>query len=287
MNALGSGFTQPDLKEIDYVIVSASLKKDKNVKVAGLLFGYRPLVKADTQIVSQHEIFLWLIKGDEVHILNSLHYNIDYIQIAHVGGSPTSYSTINDEINARRLTAIMEALQKQNKTDENSLVDLSKYGKLPKRLEEEVSKPSFVTSSSESKSASRSGGQVYDDDYNGPYTGYGAGQNYSYTKKKEVSTSVIKRTTKYPISSAIDRMKEKVEQLRQGTYEPPKLAPLPGEKEEEKKEKKEETQKKAKQRVAHTCPATSTGNPENEALRDYLEHYAEMAEINKANIFPL
>ena len=62
-------------------------------------------------------------------------------------------------------------------------------------------------------------------------------------KKKETETFVIKRTTKYPISSAIERMKIKIEAIKKGTYKAPKLAEIPADKEPKEEEKKEDKSK--------------------------------------------
>lgn len=237
MDTLGSGFKMEDLKDLTYVVVKAALRKKPESCVVGLLYGYRPLVEVNTQIVSQEEMFLWLVKGDDVHILNKFHYSISYIEVGKANSS-SRYSSVTDEDNYKRIESLVKFMKENGKTEPSGLIDLAKYGTLPKDVEDEVKKPTFLSSQKSTTdtgtSHNRSGGQNYD--WSGHHTNQYA---YGYTPaKKEVSTAVIKRTTKYPISTAIDKMREKVALLRQGKYDPPKLKDIPGE--------KEESQKKAK-----------------------------------------
>jgi hypothetical protein len=59
-------------------------------------------------------------------------------------------------------------------------------------------------------------------------------------KKKGIETFIIKRTTKYPISRALEQMKIKIEAIKGGTYKAPKLAEIPSDKESKEDEKKED-----------------------------------------------
>jgi hypothetical protein len=242
MDILGSEFKPEDLKGVTWIVVKAELKKKPGTYVTGLLYGYRPLTAVNTQIVSQDEMFLWLVKGDDVHILNKFHYSIISIEVGKAVSS-TKYSAKDDEISYKRIQAIVDALKEEGKTEPSGLIDLTKYGDLPKNLESEIKKPTMLASQSSSSSAdhNRSGAQNYGPkDWSDYHTNQSRHNSHAcgYTPaKKQTSTTVIKRTTKYPISNAIDKMRAKVELLRQGKYEPPKLRDV---------EKEEESQKKAK-----------------------------------------
>jgi len=218
-------FTKEELKDIKYIIVTMSLKTDKEEETRGLLLGYRPLVKAHTQLVSNDEEFVWLQKGDSVYILNVAHYDVGTIEVK-LGDLETEHRTATQEVGLDRLRVLQEALTEDKRTRANGLIDVDTY-KLPLNLQKEMSKDTqktIITKSTPNRSGSVN--------YSTPQS------DYSTYKKKEPSTSIIKRTTKYPISAAVLKMKAKVKEIRDGKYAPPALSAIPADKEDD-------TQKKA------------------------------------------
>jgi hypothetical protein len=67
---------------------------------------------------------------------------------------------------------------------------------------------------------------------------YKNNKNYNITtyKPKGLETLFIERTSKYSITEALEKMKEKIEKIRNGTYCPPKLRKLSANKEKNVKE---------------------------------------------------
>lgn len=216
-------FTQEELKDIRYVVVTVSPKADKEKEIKGLLLGYRPLVKVHTQLVSNDEEFIWLQRGNDVYILNTTHYDVGTIEI-QISDLITERRPSTQPVQLDRLKMIQEALIADNRTSSNGLIDVSAY-KLPPSLQKEMDKDAEKVKITK-PGPSRTGA------YSPPRT------DYSTYKKKEPSTSIIKRTTKYPTSSAILKMKAKVKEIRDGKYEPPDLPAIPADKEDD-------TQKKA------------------------------------------
>ncbi|KKN34062.1 hypothetical protein LCGC14_0797330 [marine sediment metagenome] len=229
-------FTTEKLKGIKYVVVGLTAKADKKGPViAGYFLGLRGLVDINVQLVNKNDLFVWLMKGEEVQMLNLSHYEIKFMEI-NINGSYTKYSAYKEEVNIERLTCVQEALKEYDMLRPNGLIDTDGYTNVPeatKKLVEDDIKPTYKPANkTTSKAATYNpvnhaySGAPY---HNRPITTY---------KKKEIETFVIRRTTKYPISSAIERMKTKIEAIKEGTYKAPKLAEIPADKEPKEGEKK-------------------------------------------------
>ena len=215
-------FTEEELKDIKYVVVTASLKVIKESETKGLFLGYMSLVKTHTQLVSKDERFLWIQMGDNVSILNTSHYDVDLIEI-QLGNLVTERGPGTQEMALSRLESIQEAFARDNRVSISGLIDVDTY-KLPAALQKEMDK-STEKETIKKPGPSRSGSTNYS----------GSRTSYPTYKKKEPSTTVIKRTTKYPTSAAILRMKAKVKEIKDGKYEPPELLPIPADKEDTEK----------------------------------------------------
>lgn len=203
-------FTEKEIKEIKYVVVEVSLKSDATNKTRGLLLGCQPMVKTDTQLVSKGEEYIWLYRGNNVHMLNVADYKINLLEIEKDFITSTHTVGKDHEEYIKRIKLIQKVFADEKKVLNNGLIDADKYT-VPQKVAIELGKP--IT-----KPVTRTAVG-----YTGPYTGSG----YNY-KKKESSTANIERTTKYPVEEAINRMKLKVEELRQDKYEAPKLADMKG-----------------------------------------------------------
>lgn len=215
-------FTEEELKDIRYVVVTVSLKSDKENETKGLFLGYRPLTKVNTQLVSNDEEFIWLQRGENVYILNTAHYNVGNIDI-QLEDLEATHRTGAQEVGLDRLRVLQEALVKDKRTNPNGLIEVDTYT-LPLSLQKEMNKdeakfPIIRPGHNRSGSAN----------YSTP------GSNYTTYKKKEPSTSIIKRTTKYPTSAAILKMKAKIKEIRDGKYKPPELPAIPADKAEPEK----------------------------------------------------
>ena len=234
-------FTTEGLKGIRHIVIEVVARTDKNgAKIVGYFLGIRGLIDINTQMVNKSDLFVWLMKGDTVHMLNLGHYEIDSI-IINLNGSVTKHSAYKEEVNIQRLKDVQEAMRAYDMLRPNGLIDTDKFTGVAELLKNEVEndiKPSYksVTKTATRSSSFGTNSHVYPGTYHNKAT--------TAYKKKETETFVIKRTTKYPISSAMGKMKIKIEAIKEGTYKAPKLAEIPADKkskEEEKKEDKPET----------------------------------------------
>jgi len=222
-------FIKEDIKGVDYVAIQVALKKDTDNKTKGLFLGCQPMVKINTQLVSKDEEFIWLFKGENVYMLNVDHYDVEKIELQKDNKLSVYTAGNTQEDYVERLKLIQEVLTEEKKVLKSGLIDTDKYT-VPKSVLDDIEKVDKKETSVIKETINKSGGTNYNARTGAcNYTGYNSG-GYSY-KKKEPSTTVFKRTTKYPITSAIDRMKAKVDELRKGEYKPPKLPLIPADKE--------------------------------------------------------
>ena len=115
-------------------------------------------------------------------------------------------------------------------------------------------------------SHNRSGGA-----HNQGVCGYGviySGPHYSSYKKKEISTRVFKRTTRYDPIIAIGQMWSKIIEIQEGTYEAPRFRAFKGEIEERKKEEEEK-----KKKAASAQDSTSTAVDGSQDYYDEMNPY--------------
>jgi hypothetical protein len=234
-------FTVEGLKGIKYAVVEATAKADKGLKITGYFLGIRNLVTANKgQLVNKDDLFLWLMKGETVQILNLEHYDIHSLDIS-LQGSSTKYSVYNQEICIQRLEAIQKAMKAYDMMRPNGLIDTDKFTGVSTTVKNAVEDDVKTKRSSVTNPVARSG--YNPTNYNSGYNpnSYHTGSCHTHTyKKKEISTAVIKRTSKYPIASAIEKMRLKIESIKDGTYKAPKLSTIPADKEKSKEVSNEE-----------------------------------------------
>jgi hypothetical protein len=216
-------FTKEAIKDVKYVVVEAALRRDKSNKVEGLFIGYQPMVKTHTQLVSNDEQFIWLYRGDNIYMLNAAHYDVGSIEMQK-GAEVSTYIGTSQEEYINRLKLIHEVFTEEKKVLASGLIDADVYT-VPKKVEDHLNE-------GEKKSINA---KTPRPDYTSPsYNTRSGACNYStgsYYKKKEPSTTVFKRTSKYPITTAIDKMRAKVEEIRRGEYKAPELPLIPADEE--------------------------------------------------------
>ena len=216
-------FTEAELKDIKYVIATMALKANPSEKVEGLFIGCQPLVKTHTQLVANDEEFVWLQKGENVYMLNLDHYLIYNTSVKN-GNSVVQYSTTLQDVSTERFKVIQKVMADEKRVLATGLIDVSKYD-LPEHIKKkldvgEETKTTSTTAPKAHRAVNYNGGSTY--------------------KRKEPSTSVIKRTTKYPTTPAIARMQAKLDEIRGGNYQPPALTKIPAD-----DDKKEDVKKTA------------------------------------------
>jgi hypothetical protein len=211
-------YTKDKIKDVKYVVVEAALKRDKGNKVEGLFIGYQPMVKAHAQLVANSEQFIWLYKGDNIYMLNASHYDISSIA-TQMGAVVSTCVLTSQKEYIERLKLIHEVFTDDKKILSSGLINADEYT-VPEKVRERLNKGDKKREIVKPPT-----------NYSSPgYNARSGGCNYSgssYYQKKDPSTSIMKRTTKYPITNAIDKMKAKVEEIRQGKYEAPKLPSIP------------------------------------------------------------
>lgn len=213
-------FTEAELKDIKYVIATMALKAIPSEKIEGLFIGCQPLVKTHTQLVANDEEFVWLQKGENVYMLNLDHYLIHNTSVKN-GNSVVQYSTTLQDVSTERFKIIQKVMADEKRVLATGLIDVSKYD-LPEHIKKKlnVEEEAKTTTPKTHHTTNYSGGSAY--------------------KRKEPSTSVIKRTTKYPTTPAIARMQAKLDEIRDGKYQPPVLIKIPAD-----DDKKEDVKKTA------------------------------------------
>jgi len=230
-------FEPKQLKDITYIGIETSLKRDPKDKVTGLFLGLRQLMEKNNAVVSSQdstfvhpdneEMLIWIIKDKHVDIVNPLLYNIDKIEVGRqvsVSNTLPKITYLSDphtQIDTiKNLVTLMEAMRLTNRILPNGLIDTGRYFDIPKDLADRLK---LAVAGKES---------IIPHQYKNPAH---TASNKPLTKPKPIDTHVIRswkasvnttsfhRTTKYPVSTAIERMHNKIKKLRTGKYEPPKL----------------------------------------------------------------
>ena len=229
-------FLIDELKTIKYAAVTMKLKQigqkyQGDSEVTGLLLGMQPLVENDTALSTKEDIYIWLMNGENCHMIHTKYYEVVCI---YIGKQKTEYQFPGKDsdlkIEDSRLKAIQHSMKAANRTSTNGLIDITTYEGIPESIKLLIGDKKDVTKTKVSNQHNRSGASNYS-----PASGHNTRNASGYTtyKKKEVSTLVFKRTTKYNVADAIQEMWSKIEEIQAGTYEAPKLRPF---KEEKKKE---------------------------------------------------
>lgn len=222
-------FTLNELTDIDYVVVEASSKQEKDKKIEGYFLGMRSLSNENLKIVGTDEIFLWLLRASHVYILSLRHFKVDTIEIKRKDITTHSRCIeMDEELYKNKLNDIMRSFEKSKQVLKNGLVDTSTYKGMSPKLKERLDKlPDYNKSNNKGSNKSTTKVTV-----NNNRSG---SVNYKTYQKKEIKTTSFRRTTRYVVSKAIKEMEEKIQLLREGNYKSPNLKPL-NIKEEVKKE---------------------------------------------------
>jgi hypothetical protein len=231
--------------DIKYVAVEMSSNEDKEDITIGLFMGIGSLMDFSNEIIQAGEEFIWLSRGNQIHMLNLDQHSIDTLHIGESGSNNiiSNYSlSTTQSASKEKLTGIHRLMKDAKRTLMGDLIDVDVYEvrddikeKVGKIRAESKPKSTIVTTPTKPKTNADRSEYGY---YRSAAYGHAHTAGYSATRKKEISTTMFKRTTKYPISTAIESMRKKVEEIKQGSYKPPKLAKIPADGEEKEKESK-------------------------------------------------
>jgi len=262
-------YTKEGLKDLKYVIVKVRLKANgssDSVETRGLFFGYRTLISTgETKLVEADGLFLWLYKGQCVYLYNLKHYDIETIEVAISKHGKTTQITSYTETEQTKAIAkiklIKLALEKQKRIKESGLVDISTYDSLPALFRDDAeeptsAKPSTIVGSAGAQTPTGAMGRQTVGTRTPPYTSP-AYSSYTPSPKKEIETSVIKRTTRYSIDKAVAKMKEKIDEIKNNTYSPPKLKRIPADTEKKAADDEKEDHTAGQQRQVGFVPGTA------------------------------
>lgn len=261
-------YTKEGLKDLKYVIVKVELKTSESssssVETRGLFFGYRTLMSTGfVPPVEADELFLWLYKGRCVYLYNLKYYNIESIEVAISKHGKTtqitSYTGTEQTKAIAKIKLIKMALEKQKRIEESGLVNISTYDSLPALFKDDGEEPAHGTTEKPSTITSAANRRTPTGNIGTRTPPYSAPSNYSsYTPspKKEIETSIIKRTTRYSISEAVTKMKEKIDEIKNNTYSSPKLKRIPADTEKKAADDEKEDHMPGKHRQAGFIPGT-------------------------------
>jgi hypothetical protein len=221
-------------KEISYVAVTIESRYKKG-QTTGLFMALKPLVNESTPLVSADEKFIWLFQNDNVIIYNPRDYIIVSIYSSKGKGSETaSFYNEGRQTNAiSELEELKEELEKEKRVKSGGMIDIDSYEGLTSSLKEKIN----ATSSGED-GVKASGKAPANFMGHGVHHSHASSSKPAYSKTTypdyTTKTSVFRRTTKYPIGAAIKSMQNKILEIKSGTYKPPKLKEIPGDKTAEK-----------------------------------------------------
>jgi len=233
--ALSIQYTEKGLKDLKYIVVELKLLKETQHRrdVKGLFMGVKTLQEKKGAVVLTNDPFVWLQKGNHVHMLNCTKYLITSIQTHKKGISSTTVYCLENQVLAMdRLRVIMKALKAENKLHSNGLIDIMKYTGVPEKMLEETAKDSQIKKGTIIPAASKeqsTGAASSTPSQNNKWLS-------GLREKKKVETTSFKRTTKYTITNALDAMQSKIEAIKNGTYVSPELDKIPADKKKSKVE---------------------------------------------------
>ena len=219
-------YTKAGLKTLKYVVIKMKLKGDgHDASIRGLFLGYQPLTPAKTE-KSGGEPFIWLYDDDCVYLYSLKYYSIQVIEVGLGENGKTTEISAHDDKDQKRamgkIIGIKEALEDQSRTQDSGLVDISTYKSLPACINYRKTGDTAISTGAASNSTANPGLPS-----SALHTSTALGSRYTgnglYSGHKKTETKFIKRTTRYSTEAALIAMSEKIENIKNGTYQPPKL----------------------------------------------------------------
>lgn len=223
---------QNGLKNIQYVIINVIMKESSGLVTKGYFVGIKPIVTKDFDVAKKSDLYVWLYRKGAVQMFNLDYYYIGEIQIGMgVNANMSSTQMFNDSDDRqsdaiKHLKNIVSALKKENIVKSNDLIDYKKYVNTPIGLKNDIE----ITQSKADtpNSHNRSSGVNYSVGHQPRVnTGTAGFVGTSYYSQASIETTQFKRTTKYNVAKAIKAMNEKINEIKNGTYKPPKLKRIP------------------------------------------------------------
>lgn len=227
--------TPEGLKDVQYVVITMKLK-DANIETKGLLVGYRAIVDRDMDLATLNDKFIWLFREGCIHMFSTNYYDIDALDIQvkqnnELVSTKKSFPlTVAGQVDAKKMISdVVKAFDENKFSEFNGLVKHTKYT-LPENLkhllEDKTSSATTTVHKPQNNWEARKTGTA---GYNTGHTPYQHNTTTGW-QRKEVSTANMKRTTRYDVIKALTAMAEKIERIREGSYQPSKLPKIPADK---------------------------------------------------------
>jgi hypothetical protein len=219
--------------EINYIWVSITLKNSEDGRITGLFHSIRPMHEYSKYETDREKLSIWLYVSSTIGAYSLEHYNIRTISIGYNNGNnhDCSQATLFNNDDERQesakgqLIALRHRFEENKKLSEDGFIDMKEYKNIPTFLDkEQISSDYKLKSSSISNNTTNTPNTV-----NTPVVNthvYSTANQISYVTNNKESTTMITRTTKYSAKKAIEQMKKKIDDIKNGVYKNPKLKAL-------------------------------------------------------------
>ena len=220
---LNRQYAKDGLTDLKYVAIDIKIKGNAaDAGIFGLFLGYKPLTfDNDDKGTKTEEPFVWIYNKKCVYLYSLKYYEIRSIEISlSERGKTTQFTnfTNRQDVAIKSILEIVEALKEQGKMQPNGLVDVYKYETLPSNLKDCLEDSSKIITPTGSTTPNQS--------INNTNTHHNK-NIYNYTptasSQKKIETFFIERTSRYSVAEALEKMREKIERVKNGTYRSPKL----------------------------------------------------------------
>lgn len=213
--------------EINYIWVSITLKNSEEGRITGLFHSIRPMHEYSKYETDREKLSIWLYVNSNIGAYSLEHYNIRTISIGYnnVNNNGCSQATLFNNDDERQesakgqLIALRHRFEENKKLSEDGFIDMKEYKNIPTFLDKEQISSNYKLKTS----------NISDNATNTPTINahvYSTTNRIPYVANNKESTTMITRTTKYSAKRAIEQMKKKIDDIKNGVYKNPKLKAL-------------------------------------------------------------
>lgn len=154
--------TDEQIKDVRYIIVYLVSRTGLKTPISGLFVGYGPITHsgATQQLISYKDKFIWVFRGDTAHMAQPDYYDITSIGIGW-GDKGDTYTRLLYNINQQPealavLKNVMKIMKETEKVVGNGLIDVPNvYHQIPLNIMEELELDSIDEDSPEEKLAKK------------------------------------------------------------------------------------------------------------------------------------
>lgn len=211
-------------KVINYITANVRLRGNESVVIKGYVLAVLPINAFGTHSVVKGEDYIWMFREKSVQILSTKYYFVSQVNVGYGDktSETTSYTVDKAAEGINFLLNLQKQLKDDNKLTANGLINVMAFLDVPEYLKKEIESKPTTTHTTTTGSIHNTVANTTTVVDNQKQIGY---------VRKEVSTGIIKRTTKYSITQAMEAMRKKLIALKNGEYKAPKLSEIPADKE--------------------------------------------------------